>query len=126
MNSFGSLAVSEIGDFIKTRRQVLKKSQQDVATELTQFGMRYSDSSVSAWENGSNVPLQDTDFIRKLATVLRTTVAELYKAAGVLPQSAEFRRDVLVSMIENMNDKELAELEDFAEFLMTRKQRNDN
>lgn len=87
--------MSEIGDFIKTRRQVLKKSQQDVATELTQFGMRYSDSSVSAWENGSNVPLQDTDFIRKLATVLRTTVAELYKAAGVLPQSAEFRRDVL-------------------------------
>ena len=82
MNSFGGLTVSEIGDFIKTRRQVLKKSQQDVATELTQFGMRYSDSSVSAWENGGNVPLQDTDFIRKLATVLRTTVAELYKAAG--------------------------------------------
>lgn len=126
MNSFGGLTVSEIGDFIKTRRQVLKKSQQDVATELTQFGMRYSDSSVSAWENGSNVPLQDTDFIRKLATVLRTTVAELYKAAGVLPQSAEFRRDVLISMIENMSDKELAELEDFAEFLMTRKQRNEN
>ncbi|MDX2159926.1 MAG: hypothetical protein SF162_01245 [bacterium] len=59
------------------------ETQQELASKLQLAGFDYSRSAVSSWMTGArNPPLDDPEFRRVLARILRLTPKEILKLAG--------------------------------------------
>lgn len=70
-------------NWLKTYRERLNLSQEDLAAQLQIRGINVARASVSHWETGKHLPpLHDSDFRRALADVLRLNVKTVLKLAG--------------------------------------------
>ena len=59
------------------------ETQQELASKLQLAGFDYSRSAVSSWMTGTrNPPLDDPNFRRALAAILRLSTKELLRLAG--------------------------------------------
>lgn len=108
--------------FMRQRRNDVGLTQAELAERLTRLGYAAASSTVGGWETeNKNPPIDDPKFVTALANVLKTTRVSIYKAAGVLDDSPMVRREALINMIQEFTDAELDEIEDFAEFMLSRR-----
>ena len=69
--------------WIKHKREALRLSQEDLAARLQVQGFDITRGTVSHWETGRhNPPLDNPEFAKALAAVLRMTTTELFNSAG--------------------------------------------
>jgi transcriptional regulator with XRE-family HTH domain len=85
----------------KQRELVGIDTQEDLATKLQLEGINVTRASVSHWENErNNPPLDDPDFRKALARVLKVSQPELLKLAGYevarLPHSEAAERGAFI------------------------------
>ena len=70
-------------NWLKSRRQQIKITQEDLVTSLATHGYVYSAQTLSNWENDRhNPPLEDPQFREALAKSLKWDIADLLQAAG--------------------------------------------
>ena len=73
----------EFKAFLRSRREELGLTQQDLADALANAGQETSYARVSHWETGRNKPpLEDTRFRQALATALELDVNEMMSILG--------------------------------------------
>lgn len=69
--------------WLKTQREQLGYSQEELAAQLQLAGVDVSRAAISGWENGYySPPLDDVKFRTALAQVLQITTTELLARAG--------------------------------------------
>lgn len=69
--------------WLKTYRNKLRITQDELAARLQTRGFEYSAGAISHWEKGRyKAPLHDEDFRNALAMILRITPQEMLSAAG--------------------------------------------
>jgi transcriptional regulator with XRE-family HTH domain len=74
--------------WLKTRREELNLSQDDLAARLQLAGLAVSRAAISHWETGrDNAPIQNRKSIVALADALQLTPNELLMLAGVEPDA---------------------------------------
>ncbi len=118
--------------FLRYRREMLTDpvthkgmTQDDVAKELTRLGFKYAYSSVAHWENEEHPvapPLNKPEFVRALASVLRTMPFHIYEAAGwlegsELPVDQHYAR--IVKLLEKAGPKRRKIIEQVIETMIT-------
>lgn len=76
--------MNKVGNsWLKSRREMLKINQDELAARLQIAGFDVSRASVSHWENGRHTPpLHDSKFRRALADALRLDVRSMLNLAG--------------------------------------------
>lgn len=109
------VAVSEIGDFIRERRESLGFSLEQVSLKTldSTTGKRVAAGSISLIEQGKRKPRPDT--LARLAPALRVPYTTLMSIASYLPADAvdlfDPRRNLhlrnLVDEADNLTDEEL-------------------
>jgi transcriptional regulator with XRE-family HTH domain len=99
-------------NWLKTSRERLDISQEDLATQLQIRGFNVARASVSHWETGKHSPpLHDADFRRTLAEVLHLNVKTMLKMAGY---DVEIERSEEAERIADIVDKLPPEKRDLA------------
>ena len=100
------------------RNERMIDSQAELAYLLQLEGITVTPASISHWENGrNNPPLDDSDFRRALAKILKVSPAELLKRAGYEvarsghTQAAERAADILDQLDEETQTKVVKMLE---------------
>jgi transcriptional regulator with XRE-family HTH domain len=84
-------------DWLKTRREQLQISQEELSNRLQALGINTSRATVSHWETDRyNIPLDNAEFRQALATVLRLSIVDLLIAAGFEIQS---KKDFYVDLV---------------------------
>lgn len=82
-------------NWLAKRREDLGLYQADLAASLEDYGIKVSRASISNWESGKfNPPLDNPDFRRALANILKMTIPEMLSLAGY-EISAEYDQDSL-------------------------------
>lgn len=90
-------------NWLKTYRERLNLSQEDLAAQLQIRGINVARASVSHWETGKHLPpLHEAEFRRALADVLRLNVKTVLKLAGY---DIEAERSEEAERIADMVDK---------------------
>lgn len=70
-------------DWIKRKREELHLSQDELAAQLQVDGHDVSRAAVSHWENGKyNPPLDNPEFVRSIARILKMSVNGVLIEAG--------------------------------------------
>jgi transcriptional regulator with XRE-family HTH domain len=71
----------EVGKHIQERREALHLTQEELLSKLKQHGLDRKASTLSAWENGHHVPIEN---LQAIALALEESPLPLYQAAGLL------------------------------------------
>lgn len=78
-------------DWIKRKREELHLSQDELAAQLQVEGYDVSRAAVSHWENGKyNPPLDNPEFVRSIARILKMSVNGVLIEAGYPIQLDDF------------------------------------
>ena len=76
--------MSGIGHYIRTRRNVLDITQQDLADRLAERGHKFAKSTIGWWETGRSVPpIHESKFMSALAASLEVTLSALVEGIGM-------------------------------------------
>lgn len=104
----------------KRREEVGITSQEELAEKLQLDGFSFTRASISHWENGrNNPPLDDPEFRRVLAKILRVSQPDLLRLAGyevdrvsrtheaeraayIVDQLTPEKRDLAVRLLEEL------------------------
>jgi len=71
------------GNWLRSKREALGISQEELATRLQLNGQDVSRASISGWEHGRyHPPLENRTFRRALAISLGISMSDLLRAAG--------------------------------------------
>lgn len=69
--------------WLRTMREEVGLTQDDIAARLQLEGLKFGRSAISNWESGRTpVPLKDPEFVQLLASILKTTENKIMLAAG--------------------------------------------
>jgi transcriptional regulator with XRE-family HTH domain len=84
-----------IGAFLRSQREYLGLSIQEIADELTRRGFPITKQTVSNWENSRTVPpLEDGSFRLKLASTLQTdNMTMLYEMGYIDHPETQYSRE---------------------------------
>lgn len=76
--------MSGIGHYIRTRRNVLDITQQDLADRLAERGHKFAKSTIGWWETDRSVPpIHESKFMSALAASLEVTLSALVEGTGM-------------------------------------------
>ena len=79
---------TKLGNFLAAKRRAAGWTQVELMKLLSSYGHSYAATTISGWENGRPMPVDNPAFVDALAMALEISAVEIYEAAGVFSATA--------------------------------------
>jgi transcriptional regulator with XRE-family HTH domain len=82
--------LSGIGQYIRSRRNALDITQEDLATRLAERGHKFAKSTIGWWETDRSIPpIHESKFMAALAASLEVSLSALIEGLGIYDDKIE-------------------------------------
>lgn len=106
-----------VGDHIRERREALHLTQEELLEKLKQRGLDRTASTLSAWENGKHVPVENFETI---ADALEESPLQLYYHAGFFNKIAGVQ---ILLMLNGLPESDVEYIEGIITAVLNRQKR---
>lgn len=114
---------TKLGSFLAAKRRLAGWTQVELMKVLSKFGHSYAATTISGWENGRPMPVDNPAFVDALAMALEISAIEIYEAAGVFSASSDVATQKLFQLLQAATPAELETIEQYAKFVIANRKR---